>query len=222
MIIENLKKNIIKYISTTVLIYLILIKPAISLNYENYEEWLNQFFINYFQENYSPKFIKEIIKESKLNKKEFYRIDSIINKIYDKDFKNPELYFNTKSILIRLRKAIKLSKTYKSQLSKIEKKFGVPQSIILSIWGIESDFGTVKLEFSALKAIVFHIYNGKRKKFYKNELNHILKIIKQDKINIKKILGSSYGAMGQPQFMPSNYIKYGYDFNNDEKHVKYM
>ena len=106
---------------------------------------------------------------------------------------------------------------YKSQLSKIEKKFGVPQSIILSIWGIESDFGTVKLEFSALKAIVFHIYNGKRKKFYKDEFNHILKIIKQDKINIKKMLGSSYGAMGQPQFMPSNYIKYGYDFNNDEK-----
>ena len=127
------------------------------------------------------------------------------------------MYFDKKSILIRLRKAIKLSKTYKSQLSKIEKKFGVPQSIILSIWGIESDFGTVKLEFSALKAIVFHIYNGKRKKFYKDEFNHILKIIKQDKINIKKMLGSSYGAMGQPQFMPSNYIKYGYDFNNDGK-----
>ena len=100
MIIENLKKNIIKYISTTVVVYLILPKPAISLNYENYEGWLNQFFINHFQENYSPKFIKEIIKESKLNKKEFYKIDSIINKIYDKDFKNPELYFNKKRILI--------------------------------------------------------------------------------------------------------------------------
>ena len=217
MIIKNLKKNITKYISTAAVICLIFTKPVMSLNYENYEEWLNQFFINHFQKNYSAKFIKEVIKESKLNRKEFYKIDSIINKIYDKDFKNPELYFNKKSIYIRLRKAIKLSKTYKSQLSKIEKKFGVPQSIILSIWGIESDFGTVKLEFSALKAIVFHIYNGKRKKFYKDELNHILKIIKQDKINIKKILGSSYGAMGQPQFMPSNYIKYGYDFNNDEK-----
>ena len=176
MIIENLKKNIIKFISTASIICLIFAKPAMSLNYENYEEWLNRVFINHFQENHSPKFVKEIIKESKLNKKEFYKIDSIINKIYDKDFKDPELYFNKKSILIRLRKAIKLSKTYKSQLSKIEKKFGVPQSIILSIWGIESDFGTVKLEFSALKAIVFHIYNGKRKKFYKDELNHILKI----------------------------------------------
>ena len=217
MIIENLKKNITKYITTAAVIFLIFTKPSMSLNYENYEQWLNQFFKNHFQENHSPKFVKEIIKESKLNKKEFYKIDSIINKIYDKDFKDPELYFNKKSILIRLRKAIKLSKTYKSQLSKIEKKFGVPQSIILSIWGIESDFGTVKLEFSVLKAIVFHIYSGKRKKYYKDELIHILKIIKQDKFNIKKILGSSYGAMGQPQFMPSNYIKYGYDFNNDEK-----
>ena len=74
MIIENLKKNIIRYISTAAVICLIFVKPAISLNYENYEEWLNQFFINYFQENYSPKFIKEIIKESKLTKKQFYRI----------------------------------------------------------------------------------------------------------------------------------------------------
>ena len=97
-------------------------------------------------------------------------INTITNKIYDKDFKDPELYFNKKSILIRLRKVIKLSKTYKSQLSKIEKKFGVPQSIILSIWGIESDFGTVKPEFSVLKAIVFHIYNGKRKNFIKMNL----------------------------------------------------
>ena len=165
MIIENLKKNITKYISTAAVICLIFTKPAMSINYENYEVWLQQFFIKHLQENYSSNFIREIIKESKLNKKEFYKIDSIINKIYDKDFKNPELYFNKKSILIRLRKAIKLSKTYKSQLSKIEKKFGVPQSIILSIWGIESDFGTVQLEFSSLKAIVFHIYNGKRKKY---------------------------------------------------------
>ena len=186
MIIENLKKNITKYITTAAVIFLIFTKPSMSLNYENYEQWLNRVFINHFQENHSPNFVKEIIKESKLNKKEFYKIDTIINKIYDKDFKDPELYFNKKSILIRLRKAIKLSKTYKSQLSEIEKKFGVPQSIILSIWGIESDFGTVKLEFSALKAIVFQIYKGKRKKFYKDEFNHLLKIIKQDKINIKK------------------------------------
>ena len=68
MIIENLKKNITKYISTASVICLIFTKPAMSLNYENYEKWLNQFFINNFHENYSPKFIKEIIKESKLNK----------------------------------------------------------------------------------------------------------------------------------------------------------
>jgi len=43
MIIKNLKNNIIKYISTAAVICLIFAKPAISLNYENYEEWLNQF-----------------------------------------------------------------------------------------------------------------------------------------------------------------------------------
>ena len=52
MIIKNLKKNIIKYISTASIICLIFSKPAMSLNYENYEEWLNHFFLNHFQESY--------------------------------------------------------------------------------------------------------------------------------------------------------------------------
>ena len=49
MIIENLKKNITKYISTAAVIFLIFTKPSMSLNYENYEEWLNRVFINHFQ-----------------------------------------------------------------------------------------------------------------------------------------------------------------------------
>ena len=215
MIIRISKINITNCICNIAIICFIFTKPAISITYENYEIWLEKFLIQHFQEDYSSRFIKTIIKESKLGKEEFYKIDRIINKIHDKDFINPEMYFDKNQILIRSKKALKLSKTYKYQLSEIEKKFGVPQSIILSIWGIESDFGSAKLQFSALQAIVFQIYNSNRKKYYKNELKHFLNIIKEKKINIRKILGSSYGAMGQPQFMPSNYIKYGYDLNND-------
>ena len=40
MIIENLKKNITKYITTAAVIFLIFTKPSMSLNYENYEQWL--------------------------------------------------------------------------------------------------------------------------------------------------------------------------------------
>ena len=69
MIIENLKKNITKYIATVAVIFLIFTKPSMSLNYENYEQWLNQFFKNHFQENHSPKFVKEIIKKVNLKKK---------------------------------------------------------------------------------------------------------------------------------------------------------
>ena len=50
-----------------------------------------------------------------------------------------------------------------------------------------------------------------------DELKSILVIIANKKIDTDKILGSSYGAMGQPQFMPSNYLKYGVDYDNDGK-----
>ena len=217
MIMKKLKINYVKYTLIIALICLTSSKPAISLNYENYNTWIDNFLIQSFKETYNIKFIRKLIKASKLNKDEFYKIDKIVNEIYDKDFINPENYFDEDRIRKRSKKAKKLSKTFNSELLKIERKFGIPISIILSIWAIESDFGNAKLEFSSLKAIIFHIYNGKRKKYYKNELYNILKIIKENKIDIDKILGSSYGAMGQPQFMPSSYNKYGFDFDNDGK-----
>ena len=217
MIMKKLKINFSKYIFLITFICLTSSNPAISLNYENYDTWVDDFLIQNFKETYNIKFIRKLIKIGKLDKKEFYKIDKIVNEIYDKDFINPEHYFNENRLQIRSKIAKKFSKTFNSELLKIEKKFGIPISIILSIWGIESDFGNAKLEFSSLKAIIFHIYNGKRKKYYKNELVNILKIIKDNKIDDDKILGSSYGAMGQPQFMPSSYNKYGFDFNNDGK-----
>ena len=217
MTVCDVKKNIRRYLVSSIFICLIFSKPAISLNYQHYEKWVENFFINNFHNNFNSEFIKNIIKKSKLKKGEFYKIDKIINRIHDKDFINPENYFDINKLLIRSQKAIKLSEYFESDLNTIEIKFEIPKSIILSIWAVESDFGNAKLPFSSLKAIVFHIYREKRKNYFMNELKSILFIIKNKKIDTNKILGSSYGAMGQPQFMPSNYLKYGIDYDNDGK-----
>ena len=215
MKISDFKKNIKRYLISSTIICLIFSKPAISLNYEHYENWVENFFINNFTNNFSSEFIKNIINKSKLKKNNFYKIDRIINRIHDRDFINPENYFDINKLRIRSQKAIRLSEYFEEELNTIETKFEIPKSILLSIWAVESDFGNAELPFTSLKSIVFHIYRDKRKNYFMNELKSILFIIENKKIDTNKMLSSSYGAMGQPQFMPSNYLKYGVDYDND-------
>ena len=148
MIVSNFKKNIERYLISFIVLCLIFSKPAISLNYQHYEKWVENFFIYNFSNNVNSKFIKNIINKSKLKKNDFYKIDKIINRIHDKDFINPENYFDINKLLIRSQKAIKLSEYFEAELNTIETKFEIPKSIILSIWAVESDFGNAKLPFS--------------------------------------------------------------------------
>ena len=101
MIVCNFKKNIKRYLISTIVICLIFSKPAISLDYRHYEKWIENFFIDNFGNNFNSKFIKKIINKSKLKKNDFYKIDKIINRIHDKDFINPENYFDINKLLIR-------------------------------------------------------------------------------------------------------------------------
>ena len=94
MIVSNFKKNIKRYLISSIVICLIFSKPAISLDYRHYEKWVENFFIYNFSNNFNPKFIKNIINKSKLKKNDFYKIDKIIKRIHDKDFINPENYFD--------------------------------------------------------------------------------------------------------------------------------
>ena len=217
MIVRKFNKNIKGYLVISIFICLTFSKPTISLDYQHYEKWVEKFFVNNYNNNFNSEFIKNIINKSKLKKDDFHKIEKIINRIHDKDFINPESYFEINKLLVRSQKAIKLSKHLETELDTIETKFEIPKSIILSIWAVESDFGNAKLPFSSLKAIVFHIYREKRKNYFMNELQSILFMIKNKKVDINEILGSSYGAMGQPQFMPSNYLKYGVDYDKDGK-----
>ena len=72
MIVSNFKKNIKRYLISSIVICLIFSKSAISLDYQHYEKWVENFFIYNFSNNYNSKFIKNIINKSKLKKNEFY------------------------------------------------------------------------------------------------------------------------------------------------------
>ena len=109
----------------------------------------------------------------------------------------------------------KLLAQYKEPLAGIERQFGVPSTIVLAIFGRETDFGRAVDKRSAIRVLATQAYLGKRKDKFLNEFLLALKIVNDGKIAAAEMKSSWAGAMGLTQFLPSDYFKYAVDFDGD-------
>ncbi len=144
-----------------------------------------------------------------------------IPRIIELDRKQPESTMSFKKYLnlIVSQQRIKIGKKLLIEnlplLKEVSTLFGVQPRFIVSLWGIETNYGKNTGGFSVLSALVTLAYDGRRSKYFRKELIHALKIIDQGHITPSKMKGSWAGAMGQSQFMPSSFIRFAYDFNGD-------
>jgi lytic murein transglycosylase len=111
------------------------------------------------------------------------------------------------------RKAALWSTTF----AQVEQEFGVPRAILLGIWGIETSYGDVKDRWDVVRSLATLVHIDYRAPYFRKELLTSLKILQDGHISRDKFLGSWAGAMGQPQFMPSNFYEYAVDFSGDGK-----
>ncbi|MFT8861402.1 MAG: lytic murein transglycosylase [Acetobacter fabarum] len=93
-------------------------------------------------------------------------------------------------------------------LGRIGRLYGVAQGAIAGIWGLESAYGTRMGTFSVIDALATLAYDGRRASFFRTELLKALHVVEQAGVAPAHMLGSYAGAMGQPQFMPSAYMRY--------------
>jgi lytic murein transglycosylase len=100
-------------------------------------------------------------------------------------------------------------------LRAVEKTYGVPGAILVSIWGIESSFGDSQDRWDVLRCIATLAQAKFQEPYFHDELLSALKILQSHAIPRQQLLGSYAGAMGQAQFMPSSYLKYAVDFDGD-------
>ncbi|BAT59267.1 membrane-bound lytic murein transglycosylase B precursor [Variibacter gotjawalensis] len=110
-----------------------------------------------------------------------------------------------------------LAAKHKDTLAAIEQRFGVPGSIVLAIWGRETNFGAAKLPHSALRALATQAYLGRRKDQFREEFLLALKMIQEGHITSAAMKSSWAGALGHPQILPSGFYKYAVDFDGDGK-----
>ncbi len=102
-----------------------------------------------------------------------------------------------------------------SLLNQISQQYSIDPSVIIALIAIESNFGKITGKFNILNSLATLSYEGRRKEFFENELIYALKIVQQEQIDPKNLKGSWAGAMGQIQFMPSSFINFAVDYNND-------
>ncbi|WP_246701801.1 lytic murein transglycosylase [Rhizobium terricola] len=131
------------------------------------------------------------------------------------EFSSPGSYFSEKRLQGLAGTGRSLADRHASTLRKVEAAYGVPGSIIVAIWGRESGFGGAKLPYSAVEVLATKAFMSTRKDLFRRELISALHIIEGGDIGATEMKGSWAGALGQPQFMPTSYLKYAVDFDGD-------
>jgi membrane-bound lytic murein transglycosylase B len=100
-------------------------------------------------------------------------------------------------------------------LDEIGARYGVSPRIVVGIWGIESNFGKFSGVRPTISSLATLAWDARRGVFFRGELLDALDILNRGDIDVSQMHGSWAGAMGQPQFMPSSYLKWAEDFDGD-------
>ena len=100
---------------------------------------------------------------------------------------------------------------HKSVFAAVHRRFGVGPGVILGIWGLESNYGATTGGFRVVDALATLAWASGRPAFFRGELLAALRILNDGDIAPARMTGSYAGAMGQPQFMPSSYLRYAVD-----------
>lgn len=127
---------------------------------------------------------------------------------YRANFVNPQ----------RVRLGLKFWHKYQKPLQRAERKFGVPQDIIVAVIGVETIYGQYVGNYRTLDALTTLAFDyPPRADFFRSELENFLLLAREQQFNLLAIRGSYAGALGIPQFMPSTYRNYAVDFNGNRK-----
>ena len=113
----------------------------------------------------------------------------------------------------RVKKAQELAQQWRAQLLRIEGQSGVPASIILAVWGMETDFGRAHGERDVLRSLATLAYARRDNPVFAREVIAALTLLQRGLVPRERMKGSWAGAMGHPQFMPSAFLNYAVSYD---------
>jgi lytic murein transglycosylase len=131
------------------------------------------------------------------------------------EFQSPGRYFAEGQLASLAKAGSSLLKQWAPTLAAVEQRYGVPREIIVAIWGRESHFGRVAPRNQAVRVLATQAFMGRRRTLYYPELLAALVILEEDHLPGETLLSSWAGAMGQPQLLPSKFLRFAVDGDGD-------
>ena len=182
-----------------------------SSNENSFEDWLKDFKLHALKNN---------ISEDTFN----MAMSNVIflPKVIKYDRFQPEFYEDTKTYISKrtsnqkIKKGSQLYNENKNFIDSIEVKFSVEKQLLLSLMGIETNFGTYVGKMDILSSLATLSFDKRRSVFFTNELITILQLVERGVIDHKILYGSWAGAFGNFQFMPSTIEKYAIDYDKND------
>lgn len=104
---------------------------------------------------------------------------------------------------------------YQTTLDRAQSRFGLPPSIVVAVWGVESNYGQTFGRYPLVQALGTLACHGRRQPFFQGEFFAALRILQAGHIAPDRLLGSWAGAFGHTQFMPTTFERLAIDFDGD-------
>lgn len=104
---------------------------------------------------------------------------------------------------------------HRGTLNGLESRYGVDARIICAIWGLESFYGERRGEVPVISATSTLAFDGRRGRFFEQQLIAALRIIQNGDIPASQMTGSWAGAMGHTQFIPTSFLQFAVDYTGD-------
>ena len=133
------------------------------------------------------------------------------------EFGSPGKYFNRNGLDGATSVGKVMASRYADTLAAVEDRTGVPARIVLGVWGRESGYGRVAIRYDAFEVLGTKGFMSTRADYFTPQLVAHLEFGEAGHLDPREMRSSWAGALGQPQFMPSNVALYGADGNGDDK-----
>ncbi len=137
------------------------------------------------------------------------------------DSKQPEFtqtfanYLNARVSDTRFKRGRVLYQEHRAFLNELTREYGVPGHYLLAFWGLETNFGSYLGSMPTLDSLATLACDSRRSQFFTTEFINALRLMQRESLSAEDMHGSWAGAVGHTQFMPSSYLQYAVDGDND-------
>ncbi len=123
-------------------------------------------------------------------------------------------YINTHVNPTRIRRGRDMYRATTSIRQRVEREYGVPSEVLMAIWGHETNYGGYKGNFDLSRSLATLAWEGRRRELFEGEWIALMKVADKG-YSRSQLVGSWAGAFGNPQFLPSVYLRLATDGDGD-------